>query len=61
MLEDILGSLRPSWSRLRPSGAIQPLADPPSRSKGGVGGGVNPSPKGKKRGWKRQRSRPPTP
>eukprot|EP00959_Pyramimonas_sp_CCMP1952_P260165 5439561-Pyramimonas_sp.AAC.1 len=27
----------------------------------GVGGGLNPSPKGKKEGWKRKRPKPPTP
>ena len=54
-----------AFSLLEPSWAI---LDAPTRrgtprpgQRGGVRGGVNPSPKGKKGGWQRKLPRPPTP
>ena len=44
-----MSSLGPSWRHLCPIQTLQLPAKPPLQAQGeGVGGGVNPSPKGKK-------------
>eukprot|EP00959_Pyramimonas_sp_CCMP1952_P175010 3657216-Pyramimonas_sp.AAC.1 len=46
----------------RPFWALQLPAKPPAQVQGrGLGGVANPSPKGKKEGWKRNFPTPPTP
>ena len=50
--------LEPSWAILdAPIGREHPRPGPGE----GVRGGVNPSPKGEREGWKRKRPKPPTP
>ena len=45
--------LEPSWAKKE---ALTPREPPPLQVQGrGLGGGVNPSPKGKKGGWKKGR------
>ena len=48
-------------SRIGPSWTLQSVAAPPAQVQGrGLGGGVNPSPKGKQEGWKGKLPKPPT-